>query len=303
MELPDDPMAPINADEIPSGSDWGYQLKWDGVRLLSAIEDGRIEIYSRKLLNKNAIFPEVVKVLGSVQHKCLLDGEVVIFDPEKGRPSFQRVLQRERSKKAIRSEQLQPTPICYVLFDLLFLGDKDLRATPYRERHRLLSELFPEKKPQLFVCDLFHDGGALWKWVQEHEWEGIVSKRLTSMYKTGKKHNDWYKKKTTLEFSANIVGLIIRDGHVASMVMADSQRYVGRVSLGLDLDMKSKLLAYGKKHEIATNPFTALPADLKKEQVLWLSRPFECEVTGLEMTEGGLLRHPKIRALHQENFT
>jgi bifunctional non-homologous end joining protein LigD len=297
MQLPKHPMAPISSDTIPTGSDWGYQLKWDGVRILAKLEDGGIELYSRKMLMKNAIFPEVVEFLRSVKETCILDGEVIMMDSAKGRPSFQKVLQRERSKRAVRSESLRTLSISYVLFDILHLGDRDLRDVPYQERHRLLSSLFPEKKPQLFVSDLFPDGQALWNWVTQHEWEGIVSKRLSSTYKQDKKHQDWFKKKISLELIVRIVGFVIRDGQVASMIMSDGQSYFGRVSLGLDVKLKAQLLSYGLSHTAPKLPFLSLPADLKGEKLLWINKPFSCEVTGLEITDGGLLRHPKIRKL------
>lgn len=302
MQLPEQPMAPISSDEIPSGSDWGYQLKWDGVRILSKLEHGAARLYSRKLLNKNAIFPEIVELLSPIGHRCMLDGEVIMLDPGKGRPSFQRVLQRERSKKAVRSEQLRPASICYVLFDLLHLENRDLRGLPYQERHNMLLSLFPEKNPQLFVSDLFGNADGLWEWVVNNEWEGIVSKRLSSTYKQGKKHQDWYKKKTALELEVTIIGFVIRGGQVASMIMAYKGQYLGRVSLGLDTEMKRKLLSYGNKHLSAQSPFAKLPVELKSEQLLWLDRPFSCEATGLEITDGGMLRHPKILDLPMDPF-
>ncbi len=295
-------MVPISKDTLPEGADWGYQLKWDGVRILAVVDNGSIEIYSRKLLNKNTVFPEVVHLLSPIRGRYLLDGEVVMFDETKGRPSFQKVLQRERSKKAVRTEQLQPSSVCYILFDLLQEGEEDMRSLPYLERHRRLNAIFPEKAPRLFVTDLFHDGKALWQWVETNQWEGVVSKRLSSPYKQGKKHQDWYKKKTSLELHVSIIGLVIRERQVASMVMLYDQQFLGRVSLGLNTELKRLLLQYGRLHDSGHNPFSKLPSELKGEQLLWLDRPFSCEVTGLEMTDGGLLRHPKIVKLKVEEL-
>ncbi|MFF2480858.1 DNA ligase [Paenibacillus sp. NPDC058071] len=93
------PMAPITNGRIPAASEWAYQLKWDGVRILADISaSGNVQLYSRKLLPKNDVYPEVLRALSghaAYLSECVLDGEVIYWDGAK--PSFQKVLQRERS--------------------------------------------------------------------------------------------------------------------------------------------------------------------------------------------------------------
>nr|WP_323805959.1 hypothetical protein [Paenibacillus larvae] len=123
---------------------------------------------------------------------------------------------------------------------------------------------------------------------------GVVSKKLSSSYKEGKNHQDWFKKKTALVLEVTIVGITIRGGQAASMVMIYESQYLGRVSLGLNTRQRQILLEYGKQYTASSSPFNTKPADLKKETVLWLSKPFQLAVTGLEITSAGLLRHPKM---------
>ncbi|MDF2964327.1 MAG: hypothetical protein K0S39_6062 [Paenibacillus sp.] len=298
IRLPNEPMAPIAVDTLPEGEEWGYQIKWDGVRLLARIEEGRTELFSRQLLNKSQLYPEALELLKPLlKHNCLLDGEAVIFDQSKQRPNFQLILQRERSRST-RAGIRDGNHFIYVLFDLLYWNGEDLRSLPYGERHRKLLQLVPEKQPQLFVTDLFSDQSALWSWVEKGGWEGVVGKRLASPYREGKKHKDWYKKKTALLFDVTVPGLIIRGGQVASLVMAKDGVLFGRVSSGLDEKHKARLLQEGLKRKLDTPAFSTLPAELKKEHILWLRIPFLCTVTGLEVTSDGLLRHPKIVRLH-----
>lgn len=297
--LPLDPMAPLRCEQLPEGEEWGYQLKWDGVRIISSIDGaGRVQLFSRKMLSKDHVYPEIIRMLGEVPPSSgsagvtILDGEAVVFDPQLGRPVFQLALQRERSEASARTQQRWP--ITYVLFDILCRDGDDLRSLPYSERHRILLDAFPEKLPRLFVSDLFHDGAALWNWVEQMGWEGVVAKRLTSPYRTGKKHADWYKKKTALILDVSIIGIIVRGGHAASMVMLDRGSFLGRVSLGLDMADKAQLMRHAAAYGGAPAPFAKLPSELAKEQIIWLQRPFACRVTGLEITAAGLLRHPKI---------
>jgi len=296
--LPLEPMTPISCGRLPTGEDWGYQLKWDGVRMISRIDSsGAVELFSRKMLSKKDVYPEIVARLKNLpadlyQGGLVLDGEAVVFDPAVGRPVFQLALQRERSQasRVVR----QRWPVTYVLFDILYQDGEDLRSLPYLDRHRRLTGLFPERSPNLFVSDLFPDGEALWRWVEEHSWEGVVAKRLSSPYRTGKKHADWYKKKTALLLDVSIVGIVMRGGQPASMVMMDQHAYLGRVSLGLNDRDKQQLLQYAERYGGAPSPFANLPAELTRERIVWLKQPFPCRVTGLEITAAGLLRHPKL---------
>lgn len=295
--LPREPMAPIVTEAIPSGSEWGFQLKWDGVRILSLLEKGEVSLVSRKLLNKTALYPEVVRSLSEFKgQRLLLDGEVVYFDSELGRPVFQKVLQRERSR-AIRTNAPLFT---YVLFDILVDGERDMRQTPYIERHQRLQEVVANK-PGLLVADLFTDGNTLWKWAEDRGWEGIVIKRLTSPYREGKKHQDWYKKKIAVRLKTEAIAMIIREGRVASLVLAgEDGGYIGRASLGLNEKTKQQLLQYAGLHS-GTARWRELHADLKKEQLVWLRQPLSVEVTFLEWSQDGMMRHPKLLGIQGLN--
>ncbi|NBD24441.1 ATP-dependent DNA ligase [Paenibacillus glycinis] len=387
IPLPSEPMAPLSSGELPSGSDWGYQLKWDGVRMLARLNGhGQVELFSRKLYLKNAVYPEIVALLEAKAAElgpCLLDGEVVWWDGI--RPNFQQVLKRERSRvlarhalpeagarptmpgvpgggaiigetsarrnavvggsagrtsvgetgeTSVNSEALtgeQDIPgshasaasadkpgspaspsaaaeslanaksyggLVYVLFDLLADGGGDLSRLPYEERHGRLTALIGTGDPRLFATDLFQDGEALWSWVEANRWEGVVSKRLSSPYREGKKHRDWLKKKIELILDVDIVGLKWRNGIVASLVMELEGGYLGSVSLGLNDALRRVLASTFRPQRshlaVVACPFPGMPEDLKNEDVQWLSLPFRCRVTGLELTSAGQLRHPKL---------
>ncbi|HZG86109.1 DNA ligase [Paenibacillus sp.] len=298
LALPSEPMGPIARDDIPEGPDWGYQLKWDGVRALARVDRGDVELFSRKLLRKNDTYPEVVRRLQRLEGSYLLDGEIVYFDAARGRPVFQKVLQRERTRTASAlARSSAEAPVSYVLFDLLAIDGEDLRDRPYAERYARLREAFPpDGDPALFVTDLFRDGPALWQWVEERGWEGIVSKRLSAPYAEGKRHKDSYKKRTIQRYDAVCVGVTFREGRVASLALLYEGVYLGRASLGLNERSRAALAAYASAHRAAASPFPGgtAPAELKRETVVWLDRPFPVAVTGLEITADGLLRHPKL---------
>ncbi|WP_424769019.1 DNA ligase [Paenibacillus sp. sgz302251] len=285
MQLPSVPMAPITSPEIPTGPEWGYQIKWDGVRTLVRLDGtGGVEIFSKRVEPRNDRFPEIVELLQPLRiGACVLDGEIAYFDGR--RPNFQRGLIGVNRKKFDDS-------LIFVMFDMLYAGGVDIRPLPFKERYKRLAAAFPDKHPRLFVTDLVYDGPALWKWVNEREWEGIISKRLDSPYVEAKKHNHWFKKRKEVRIVADVVGIKLKDKRVSSLVLRYEDRYVGHVS-GLDNVSKQVLQQFMKEHS-GECPFDKLSPGMKKSDIAWLAIPFPCRVTALEFSDNGILRQPKL---------
>lgn len=297
--LPAPPMSPLLSSHIPTGAGWTHQLKWDGVRILALCSPGSVQLYSKKLLNKTSIYSEVTEMLNqwsiTLQYPVLLDGEVVVMDPKTLRPSFPLVLQRERTRAQGSDEALQAN---YVLFDLLAYNGKDIRACPYSERYERLVSLPIPSTERCFVTDCFHDGDALWQWVNDRGWEGIVSKRLDSPYVEGKQHRDWMKKKKDMQLYSFAIGYVRKDNRPSSIVLADSEgKYMGKASIGLDELRRQLLTEWAIKHPADRPTTQGLPASFSKEQIIWYRHPIPCLIGALEYTDAGLLRHPRILTL------
>ncbi len=290
-------MSPILQNKIPNGDKWIHQLKWDGYRIAAWVDNGHVELYSKNGLLKNRNFPDLVEALSQKKGKFLLDGEAVILDANTGRPSFQLMQRRDKlaDPGMIRRAAVQQ-PVQYIIFDLLQIGDEDLRGTAYAERYKKLNDLTSEWGAPFFPADVFEDGEALWSWVVTKGWEGIVRKRLSSLDREGKDHNDWYKRKTVLHYDVEIVGIIWKEGRVSSLVMTRNGRYFGRVSSGLNGHAKGQLQLHqaDAKQE---DYFSKLPDGLKGSDIRWLNIPLPARVTGLETTDVGILRHPKVTEL------
>lgn len=297
LQLPIDPMAPIAQETVPTGSQWGYQLKWDGVRLIAAIDHGNVTLFSRQGLIKNATYPDLVERLRKLKGTYIVDGEAVVFDPDVQRPVFQKVLQRERMVKSSGTAAVK-YPVTYVLFDLLEFKGQSYLGRPYRERFDTLKSLFPDKSDSLFVTDLYSEWERLWAWVVQHGWEGIISKNMDSLYLPGKKHKDWFKKKTKQVYTVDILAVTYNEGRLASLVMSHENVFFGKISLGLNMDLRRRLDQFAQGHAKQQAPYSPLPAELKSNRIVWLTQPFRATVQGLEVTAAGLLRHPKIIELH-----
>jgi bifunctional non-homologous end joining protein LigD len=287
------PMSPISTDSLPEGPEWSFQLKWDGYRLIAFVEDGKVRLYSKKMLPQNAKYPEIAAACALLKGSLLLDGEVVVLDPDTGRPSFQKLQQRNKPDSSGIPGKL---PVQFIVFDLLQTGDEDLRSLPFGERDRRLRELAVHWAAPLHTTDCFQNGPLLWDWVVNNGWEGVVCKRLSSRYREGKQHGDWLKRKLAHEYDVEIVGILWKEGRVSSMVMRDNGAYFGRISSGLNGLLKEKLREMGEPGR-SLCPFLELPEALKGTEVRWLREPIGARVTGSERTEEGVLRHPKLLML------
>ncbi|RUT35520.1 DNA ligase [Paenibacillus zeisoli] len=288
------PMSPILTEELPTGEEWVYQLKWDGFRILAWVHEGEVELYSKKMLLRNKSYPDLVQALSRYHGTFLLDGEAVILDGATGKPSFQLMQQRDKlSDASLIRRAAERNPVQYILFDLLQLGDQNLRTLTYEERRAHLQELTTGWEPPLYLADEFEDGELLWNWIVQQGWEGLVCKKRSSKYKEGKEHQDWFKRKTLLHFDVEIVGVIWKEGRVSSLVMRKDGHYFGRVSSGLNERVKLRLssLHTGAGQE---DYFAELPEGIRNADVRWLDLPLEARVSGRETTTLGLLRHPKL---------
>lgn len=288
------PMSPLLSDHLPIGEEWLYQLKWDGIRIVAEVQSKKVTLYSKNMQIRNDSFPELVQYLQQLEADCILDGEVVVIHPEKQRPDFHLILKRLRSKKSSTIEiATRYLPVTYVLFDILSLDGQDQCSKPFYERKENLQQLFPVKSNLVIVTDTFTEGDALWQWVNTQQWEGVVSKKAHSMYRFGKQHNDWFKTKVERKFDVAILGYTINGGRLASLIMELNGSFCGKVSAGLNQHLKKQLAELSIISNLATPPI-ALPPDVRRNTIRWFAEPLSALVTSLEMTDYGVLRHPKI---------
>ena len=200
---------PLPADD----GRWAYEIKWDGVRAIAAVEGGRLRLTSR---NGNDITPrypelrELGRALGSSE--ALLDGEVVAFGDD-GRPSFQRLQSRMHvaSDNAVR-RLARSDPVVYIVFDVMHLDGRSLLAEPYEERRERLLALGLNGPSWQTPAHRVGDGAALLEASRSQGLEGIVAKRLGSPYVPGRRTPAWVKVKNVRRTEAVIGGWLPGEG-------------------------------------------------------------------------------------------
>jgi len=292
--IPFTPMSPILQSTLPVGEEWIYQLKWDGYRVIANIVDGKVNLYSKKMLSLNTVFPELIEALSALNGNHMLDGEAILLDPTTGKPSFQQLQKRGRMRdiRLIKSAA-EREPVSYIVFDLLQCEEQNIRKLPFDERNKRLKALATDWKHPLYTTDVFNDGEVLWNWVVEQQLEGVVAKRRSSPYREGKHHHDWLKCKTSVQMEVDIVGILIKDGVVSSLAMSKEGQYFGRISSGLSHSLKQQLAMLQASAQ-QQDYFDVMPEGLRRTTIHWLNNSLKAHVTGLEITAAGQLRHPKL---------
>ncbi len=308
--MPDD-VAPMLArlSEMPADeSGWAFEVKWDGVRAIAHSEPGRIRFVTRNGNDVTAAYPELRalnRVFGS--HSALLDGEIVAFD-EQGKPSFQALQPRMhlRGESAVRRRAAE-SPVTYVIFDLLWLDGHSLMELPYVERRKHLAGLALDGEHWRVPAHHEGAGSALLAATREQGLEGVVAKRLDSLYKPGKRDGSWLKIKNSFRQELVIGGWTegrgARAGRLGALELGvhdpanGELKYAGRVGTGFDeaeLERLGRLLAPLARED---SPFGGRqPA----RGAHFVEPRLVCEVEFGEWTRDGRLRHPRYEGLRDD---
>src|ERR1035437_10020630 len=143
FQAPLDPMLAKLTEEIPVGEGWQYEPKWDGFRALVFRDGASFYIQSRDLKPLDRYFPELAPAFAaSLPERCVLDGEIVIAGPHG--LDFDSLLLRIHPAASRVKLLAAQTPASFVAWDILALGDCDLRDVPQGERRRLLEKLLDD---------------------------------------------------------------------------------------------------------------------------------------------------------------
>ena len=193
MNLPfDPPLAPMlssAADALPEGEGWLFEPKWDGFRTLVFRDGGDILLQSRDEKPMNRYFPELVAPLAAaLPERCVLDGEVVIAGS--AGLDFEALLLRIHPAESRVKLLASQTPASYVAWDLLAVGDEDLRETPLAERRKRLEKLLGSAKAPVHLSPATRDRALAEDWFRRFEGaglDGVMAKRLDEPYRAGER--------------------------------------------------------------------------------------------------------------------
>ena len=183
------PMLANRVSELPLGDGWIFEPKWDGFRTLIFRDGDELFIQSRDEKPLDRYFPELVEPLkAQLPSRCVLDGELVIALG--GALDFE-ALQLRLHPAASRVKLLaRETPASVVFFDILCLGDQDLRTTPFRERRATLESVLADVDSPLHVTPATRDATIAADWFRRFEGaglDGVVAKAELGIYEPNKR--------------------------------------------------------------------------------------------------------------------
>ena len=166
------PMLAKAAGDLPPQGDYLYEPKWDGFRAL-VFRDGKdVVLQSRDEKPLGRYFPELLEPLAqNLPERCVLDGEIVICG-ESGL-QFEALLLRIHPAASRVAKLAQESPASFVAFDLLALGDEDLRSVPQRERREKLCAALAGVKPPVHVTPATTDRAVAADWFSRFEGAGL----------------------------------------------------------------------------------------------------------------------------------
>jgi len=289
-------LAQIGKGTPPSGPDWLYEIKWDGVRAICYIQNGRVRLVSRNGNLMDRQYPELSVLPHHIKASiAILDGEIAALD-NRGLPSFELLQSRinvaEASAIATLSRNM---PVVIFLFDLLYLDGRDLRGEPLTERKHLLKNLLQPTDTIRYSEHFSGTGADLLEAAKAQGLEGIIAKRASSFYES-RRTSDWIKFKLVSTDEFVLCGMIKGErepfGALALGIYDHGKlRWAGNVGTGFD--RKKMDTIHARLFPLATEKCPLEPEkDLPKSGVIWTRPELVCEVRFSNVTADGRLRAP-----------
>jgi bifunctional non-homologous end joining protein LigD len=258
-----EPMLSASTDRVPKDDKYIYELKWDGIRALIALEDGKIRIRTRNHNDVTKQFPELLDGEKAFRAtNALFDAEIVCLDKE-GKPVFKNVINRLMSTGETNIQKLSKSNCvhCYI-FDCLYLDGRVLLHEPLMKRKEWLADVIRDDTPYR-LSESIEDGDALFEAAKAHHLEGIIAKERDSKYFPGRRSDCWQKIKVRQSREVVVVGYTQGKGDRGNTFGAlqiaeregDALHYRGKVGTGFDDATIREILRVMKKIKPAKNTF------------------------------------------------
>ncbi len=253
FQPPIEPMLAKASDGLPTDDGWLFEPKWDGFRALVFRDGDTIYTQSRDLKPLDRYFPELADPLrAALPERCVLDGEIVIA--KDGGLAFEALLLRIHPAESRVRMLAAESPASFVAWDLLAIGDEDLRSTPQVDRRARLEAVLGAATPPIHLTPATLDRATAADWFDRFEGaglDGVVAKRLDGIYQPGKramlkiKHQRtadcvvagfrWHKNGPGTHIGSLLLGLFDGEGTLHSVGVTSSFTWDRREALVAEL--------------------------------------------------------------------
>lgn len=289
------PMLASTSKKIFNDPNYIYELKWDGYRVISHINNTKVLLQSRNGINYNSKFSKLYDELSTIEHDVILDGEVVLVD-KNGVSKFAELQNYPNSKGELR----------YYVFDMLFLNGHSMLDLKLIERKSLILDVIGGLNIVQYCDHIEGMGTALYEKAIEVGMEGVMAKEKSSNYVVGSRTEKWLKVKSIQSTDAIICGYTESTNSpelVGSLILGQYEnnilKYIGNCGSGFTDKSRRELQMLLSNYEISTSVFDK-KIPLKGRKAHWTQPILECEVTFSESTKNDLLRNPVLKRIKSE---
>lgn len=279
---------------------WAYETKQDGQRAIVYLPgDGSVLLRARSGQDITAAYPELAPLATALgPTPAVLDGEVLALD-EQGRADFQLLQSRMGLAHAPgrAAHRAAKAPVHLVLFDVLHVAGQSLLRLPYTRRRERLTDLGLGGPSWSTPAALVGHGDQALRATREHGLEGLVCKRLDSVYEPGVRSRAWIKIRNMRSEDVVVGGWLPGRGRLSGLPgavlvgqrAAGRLRYVGGVGTGWNTAERTELAALLRAAATDVCPFDPVPP---VPGARWVVPRLVGEVRYSTRTREGMLRQP-----------
>lgn len=303
ISLPLEAMLAGVSKNVPIGSKYLYEIKWDGIRTILHLTKDAVKIFSRSGRDLTAQFPELQHRDSFEVESGIFDGEIVSLDAQ-GRPVFSQIISRmhTQGEAGVQRVMKRYPAVCY-LFDCLSLDGKVITHEPLQRRQAWLDAALTKGKA-VIVSEALSDGEGLFAATKEMGMEGIMAKDKNAAYHIGQRSDAWLKVKHRATETCYIAGYTAGSGDRAALfgamhLLKQNKKgeliYMGKVGTGFDADMLRYLFNKFQSYITTDKPFDTKTDDERTS--VWMRPELECEIQFASLASSGVYREPVFQRL------
>ncbi len=302
---PTKPMLANTREEPFSDREWLYEVKWDGIRCILHMNDGKVRLQSRNLKDITKTYPEVEESTDFLDaESAVIDGEIVALEPS-GKSSFKLLQTRMhlQSDDRIRSGMKNITVTLYA-FDLLYLDGQMIMDRPLEERKNLLQQIMTEYRSLKYSDHVQEEGEEFYQAARDRGIEGVMAKRMDSEYRPGIRSSQWLKirieKREEFVIGGWTPGRGGRKGLFGALLLGQYDKndlqYSGKVGTGFGKEDLEAIRNRLEELEISERLFVEDPGE---KGARWTKPELVCDVRLMQRTDEAL-RFPVFLGLRDD---